>query len=70
MDQTGQRELARLDRIHAAQGLVPLPLWIALFTIFVVILVYINSAMALLSGPVLRMGAGGVLVVGGTQKSR
>jgi hypothetical protein len=40
MDQTGQRELARLDRIHAAQGLVPLPLWIALFTVFVIILVY------------------------------
>jgi hypothetical protein len=40
MDQTGQRELARLDRIHPAQGLVPLPLWIALFAIFVVILAY------------------------------
>jgi hypothetical protein len=40
MEQTGERELARLDRIHAAQGLVPLPLWIALFTIFAVILVY------------------------------
>ncbi|MEV7647569.1 hypothetical protein [Arthrobacter sp. NPDC089319] len=40
MDQTGERERARVDRIHAAQGLVPLPLWIALFTIFVVILVY------------------------------
>ena len=40
MDQTGERELARLDRIHAAGGLVPLPLWIALFVIFVVILVY------------------------------
>lgn len=40
MEQTEQRELARLDRIHAAQGLVPLPLWIALFTIFAVILVY------------------------------
>ncbi|MGM0928964.1 MAG: hypothetical protein ACQEXN_04545 [Actinomycetota bacterium] len=40
MEQTGQRELARLDRIHAAQGLVPLPLWIALFTVFVIILAY------------------------------
>ncbi|MET1052202.1 MAG: hypothetical protein ABWX65_06150 [Mycetocola sp.] len=40
MDQTGERELARLDRVHAAEGLVPVPLWIVLFTIFVVILVY------------------------------
>ncbi|MET4636794.1 hypothetical protein ABIE24_000005 [Mycetocola sp. 2940] len=40
MEQTGEREQARLDRIHSAEGLVPLPLWIALFTIFVVILVY------------------------------
>ncbi|GGE90935.1 DUF4239 domain-containing protein [Mycetocola zhadangensis] len=40
MDQTGEREQARLDRIHAAGGLIPLPLWIALFTIFAAILVY------------------------------
>lgn len=40
MAQTEERELARLDRIYAADGLVPLPLWIVLFTIFVVILVY------------------------------
>ena len=38
MDQTSDRETARLDRIHAAQGIIPLPLWIALFVIFVVIL--------------------------------
>ena len=41
MDQTSDREQARLDRIHAAEGLVPVPLWIALFVIFVVILVYV-----------------------------
>lgn len=40
MDQTAERELARLDRVHTAESLVPLPLWIALFTIFVIILVY------------------------------
>jgi hypothetical protein len=27
--QTDERELARLDRIHAAEELVPLPVWIA-----------------------------------------
>lgn len=41
MEQTSEREQARLDRIHAAEGLVPVPLWIALFVIFVVILVYV-----------------------------
>ena len=40
MDQTAQRELARLDRIHTSDGLVPLPLWIVLFLVFGVILVY------------------------------
>lgn len=40
MDQTAERELARLDRVHVAEGLVPVPLWIVLFTIFVVIVVY------------------------------
>jgi hypothetical protein len=40
MDQTADRELARSARIHPAEGLVPLPLWIVLVVIFVVILVY------------------------------
>lgn len=41
MDQTADRELARLDRVHVAQGIVPVPLWIVLFMIFAVILVYL-----------------------------
>jgi hypothetical protein len=40
MDQTSQRELARSARIHPAEGLVPLPLWIVLWAVFGVILVY------------------------------
>jgi hypothetical protein len=40
MDQTGERELARLDRVHGAEGLIPPPLWIILFVILGVILVY------------------------------
>jgi hypothetical protein len=40
MEQTAERELARLDRIHAAEGLIPLPLWIVLFAVYIVILVY------------------------------
>jgi hypothetical protein len=40
MDQTGEREQARLDRVHGAEGLIPLPLWIILFVVFGVILVF------------------------------
>jgi hypothetical protein len=40
MDQTGEREQARLDRVHGADGLIPPPLWIILFVVFGVILVF------------------------------
>ena len=40
MDQTAERELARLARVHPAEGLVPPPLWLVLFVIFGVILAY------------------------------
>ena len=40
LDQTSTREQARLDRIHGAVGVIPLPLWIVLFFISVVIFVY------------------------------
>ena len=40
MDQTGQREQARIDRLHGAQGIIPSPLWIALFFISAVVFVY------------------------------
>ncbi len=40
LDQTSAREAARLDRVHGAVGVIPTPLWIALFFIAVVIFVY------------------------------
>ena len=40
MDQTSQREQARLDRVHGAEGIIPAPLWIVLGVISVVIFVY------------------------------
>jgi amino acid transporter len=40
MDQTGVREQARIDRVHGVEGVVPLPIWIGLFVIAVVIFGY------------------------------
>jgi len=40
MDQTAEREQARLARVHGAEGIVPLPLWLALFVISGVIFAY------------------------------
>ena len=40
MDQTLDREQARIDRVHGAEGIIPLPLWLVLFVIFGVIFVY------------------------------
>ena len=37
MDQTSQRQLARNDRVHTAEGIIPAPLWLALYLICVVI---------------------------------
>jgi len=41
MDQTGQREQARVARLHGAEGIVPGPLWIALLLICAVLLGYL-----------------------------
>jgi hypothetical protein len=40
MDQTAARERARDQRVHAAQGIIPVPLWIVLYVIAGVIFVY------------------------------
>jgi len=40
MDQTSQREQARIDRVHGAEGIIPTPLWVVLSVISVVIFVY------------------------------
>ena len=47
LDQTSDREQARQDRIHGAEGVIPSPLWIVLFfgaaVIFVFMLFYADS---------------------------
>jgi hypothetical protein len=37
MDQSTQRQHARNDRVHTAVGIIPTPLWLALYAICVVI---------------------------------
>jgi amino acid transporter len=41
LDQTTDRETARQDRIHGAAGVMPTPLWIALFFISAIVVVYL-----------------------------
>ena len=40
MDQTADREQARIDRVHGAEGIIPSPLWVTLFMIAGVIFAY------------------------------
>ena len=40
LDETSDREAARNDRIHGAVGVIPLPLWVALLFISVVLFIY------------------------------
>jgi succinate dehydrogenase/fumarate reductase cytochrome b subunit len=40
LDQTSDREAARIDRLHGAVGVIPAPLWIVLMFISLVIFVY------------------------------
>jgi amino acid transporter len=39
-DQTSDREQARLDRLHGAEGVIPVTLWIVLFVIAAIIFAY------------------------------
>ncbi|MET0843085.1 MAG: hypothetical protein ABWY23_04510 [Mycetocola sp.] len=41
MDQTTDRQQARIDRIHGAEGILPSPLWLVLFVISAVIFTYL-----------------------------
>jgi amino acid transporter len=41
MDQTADREQARLSRIHGAEGIIPAPLWVVLFLISAVVFAYL-----------------------------
>jgi hypothetical protein len=40
LDQTSDREQARLDRVHGGEGVIPLSLWIVLFAAAGIIFVY------------------------------
>jgi hypothetical protein len=40
IDQTSDRETARIDRIHGAAGVIPTPLWLVLFLISGVVFVF------------------------------
>jgi hypothetical protein len=40
LDQTSDREAARIDRIHGAVGVIPTPLWVALLLISIVVFVF------------------------------
>jgi hypothetical protein len=40
LDQTSDREAARIDRIHGAVGVIPTPLWVVLVLISVVVFVF------------------------------
>ena len=41
MDQSLQRQQARSDRLHGAEGIIPLPVWIVLFLITGLIFAYV-----------------------------
>lgn len=41
LSETGTREEARRDRLHAAEGIVPLPIWLVLFFSVALILTYL-----------------------------
>ena len=41
LDQTSTREEARQNRIHGAAGVIPIPLWIALFFISAIVLAFL-----------------------------
>jgi len=40
LDQTSDREAARIDRIHGAVGVIPTPLWVVLLLISIVVFVF------------------------------
>jgi hypothetical protein len=40
LEQTGEREQARVDRLHGAEGIIPTPLWLGLFLLSALIFVY------------------------------
>jgi hypothetical protein len=73
LDQTSTREEARRDRVHAAEGVIPLSLWLVLFftagVIFVYMLFFADSGeravvQGLLMGSVVAVMTTTLMVVG------
>lgn len=73
LDQTSTREEARRDRVHAADGVIPLPLWLVLFFTVGVIVIYMlffadsgerAVVQGLLIGSVVAVIATSLLVLG------
>jgi hypothetical protein len=66
MDETSDREGARIDRIHGATGVIPTPLWLVLFLIsgvvFVFMLFFADSAEGVATQATL-MGSVAIVVV-------
>ncbi|WP_329000153.1 hypothetical protein OHA18_37680 [Kribbella sp. NBC_00709] len=65
MDQTAEREQARIDRVHGAEGIIPTPLWLVLAVISVVIFGYLLFFADPAEGPVtqgLLMGSVTVVI--------
>jgi succinate dehydrogenase/fumarate reductase cytochrome b subunit len=72
LDQTSEREAARIDRIHGAVGVIPTPLWVVLIflagVIFVYMLFFADSGeravtQALLMGSVASVVVGLLLLI-------
>ncbi|HJR38802.1 MAG TPA: hypothetical protein VJ819_10525 [Nocardioidaceae bacterium] len=64
MGQTSAREQARVARIHGAEGIIPVPLWFALFAVSAVIFAYLLFFADPGEGPVTQgMLMGSVTVV-------
>jgi len=64
MGQTADREQARISRIHGAEGIIPLPLWLVLFLISGVVFAYVLFFADPVEGPVSQgMLMGSVTVV-------
>jgi FtsH-binding integral membrane protein len=67
MQQTADRQQARNDRVHTAQGIIPTPLWVALYLICLVIfgflLLFADSAEGALTQSVLMGSVALVITV-------
>jgi hypothetical protein len=64
MDQTADREQARISRIHGAEGIIPLPVWLVLFVVSGVVFTYLLFFADPAEGPVTQgMLMGSVTVV-------